>query len=172
MGKKVLIITGSPRLKGNTNALVTAFASGAVAAGNEVEVFDEVQPDSNIQLIEKMAMVYKEKECDCFIGIGGGSNMDAMKACAARIACPNKSIPQMKGTMKIRTSLPLMIAVPTTAGTGSECTIAAVITDGNHKYSLNDPVLCPDYAILGCLDACGRSVFEYTIPSKEYGYVL
>ena len=136
-----LIVTG-PRVS------KTDFFQSLLASLNEVEVFDEVQPDPNIQLIEKMVMVYKEKECDCFIGIGGGSNLDAMKACAARIACPNKSIPQMKGTMKIRTSLPLMIAVPTTAGTGSECTIAAVITDGNHKYSLNDPVLCPDYAIL------------------------
>lgn len=47
MGKKVLIITGSPRLKGNTNALVTAFASGAVAAGNEVEVFDAATANLN-----------------------------------------------------------------------------------------------------------------------------
>ena len=47
MGKKVLIITGSPRLKGNTNALATAFASGAVAAGNEVEVFDAATANLN-----------------------------------------------------------------------------------------------------------------------------
>ena len=47
MGKKVLIITGSPRLKGNTNALVTAFASGAVAVGNEVEVFDAATANLN-----------------------------------------------------------------------------------------------------------------------------
>lgn len=47
MGKKVLIITGSPRVKGNTNALATAFASGAVAAGNEVVVFDAATANLN-----------------------------------------------------------------------------------------------------------------------------
>ena len=76
--------------------------------------------------------------------------MDAAKALAARIARPDKTLRQMRGVMKVGRSTPLLIAVPTTAGTGSETTIAAVITDEktNHKYAINDTVLLPDYAVM------------------------
>ena len=111
-------------------------------------VFDGVHPDPDVKLIEQMVTCYQEKGCDCLVAIGGGSSIDAMKACAARIMCPGKSLSQMKGLLKVRKKLPLMIAIPTTAGTGSECTIATVVCERNHKYAINDPCLCPDYAIL------------------------
>ena len=127
-------------------------------------LFNEVESDPTIETIERMVELYNNSQCDCFVAIGGGSNMDAMKACGARIACPNKSLVQMKGTMKVHKKLPLMVAIPTTAGTGSECTIATVIRDGNHKYSLNDTVLCPDYAILDPLTTVSMpsSITAYT----------
>ncbi len=76
--------------------------------------------------------------------------MDCAKAVGARIAKPKQSLARMKGILKVHKKLPLLIAVPTTAGTGSETTLAAVITDAEtrHKYAINDFPLIPKYAVL------------------------
>ena len=76
--------------------------------------------------------------------------MDCAKALGARIACPNKSLEKMKGILKVGKKIPLLIAIPTTAGTGSETTLAAVITNEkiHHKYPINDFNLIPNYAVL------------------------
>ena len=83
------------------------------------------------------------------VAIGGGSPMDAAKAAAARLARPNRSVGQLKGLLKVRRKIVPFAAVPTTAGTGSETTIAAVVTDETrHKYAVNDLCLIPRWAIL------------------------
>lgn len=83
--------------------------------------------------------------------------MDCAKAAGARIAKPKQSISQMKGLLKVHKKLPLLIAVPTTAGTGSETTLAAVITDSekHHKYPINDFSLIPRYAVLDYHETVG-----------------
>lgn len=83
--------------------------------------------------------------------------MDCAKAAGARIVKPKQSIRKMKGLLKVHKRLPLLIAIPTTAGTGSETTLAAVITDSekHHKYPINDFSLIPRYAVLDYHETMG-----------------
>jgi len=115
-------------------------------------IYSDITPDPTIDCVEKGLAFYLENNCQGFVCIGGGSVIDCGKAIAARVARPNKTIPQMKGILKVFKKIPLLIAIPTTAGTGSEVTAAAVVTDernGTHyKYPISDFCLIPRYAIL------------------------
>ncbi len=113
-------------------------------------VFDGVQSNPTIKQAEEGAAQYFYDNCDGILAFGGGSAMDCAKAIGALMARPEKKLNQMKGLLKVKKKLPPLIAVPTTAGTGSECTVAAVITDGetHDKYVINDFVLIPKYAVL------------------------
>ncbi len=113
-------------------------------------LYAEVKPDPPASQITEMARLYKENKCDGIVAIGGGSNMDAAKAMGAIVVRPNKTIQDLDGVLKVRKEIPFFVAVPTTSGTGSECTIAAVVTDDTigRKYAVADPVLCPNVAVL------------------------
>ncbi len=113
-------------------------------------VYDGVLPNPTVKQVEYGLAVYRENNCDSILAFGGGSAMDCAKAIGARVVCPQKSVNKMKGLLKVCKKLPPFFAVPTTAGTGSECTVAAVITDGDthDKYAINDFSLIPHYAIL------------------------
>jgi alcohol dehydrogenase class IV len=114
------------------------------------EVFSDVEPNPSVNTVNKIQKLYIEKKCDCFIALGGGSAMDAAKGAAARVVKPKKTVNQLGGLLRVLKKIPLFIAVPTTAGTGSETTIAALITDTDthHKYAIMDLSLIPNYAIL------------------------
>lgn len=120
------------------------------AEGIKASVYEQANPNPTIENVENARLVYIEGNAQAIVAIGGGSAMDCAKVCGARIACPKKPVHKMKGVMKILKKTPLLIAVPTTAGTGSEVTLAAVITDGetHHKYPINDFNLIPDIAVL------------------------
>ena len=107
-------------------------------------------PNPTINNIEDALKMYKENDCQAIIAFGGGSPMDCAKGVGARVACPNKPIPKMKGLLKVNHKLPPLYAIPTTAGTGSETTVAAVISnpETHEKYPINDPHLIPKYAVL------------------------
>lgn len=113
-------------------------------------IYDDTVPNPTIINVEEAKELYLENHCQAIIGFGGGSSMDCAKICAARVAKPHQAIKKMRGILKIHRKLPLLIAVPTTAGTGSETTVTAVITDSDthHKYPINDFCLIPDYAVL------------------------
>ena len=119
-------------------------------AGIKLTVFDEVLPNPTISMVEKALVVYNENECEALVAFGGGSVMDLGKVVLARKVKPKKSVSKMKGLLKICHKLPPLFAVPTTAGTGSETTLAAVITDDktHYKYAINDFSLIPHYAVL------------------------
>lgn len=113
-------------------------------------IFDDTVANPTTENICEALTMYYSHECNALIGFGGGSSMDCAKAVGACIAKPHQSFESMKGILKIHKKLPLLIAVPTTAGTGSETTLAAVITDAKtrHKYAINDFPLIPRYAVL------------------------
>lgn len=119
-------------------------------ANIKYSVFDGVQPNPTIYNIEDAREMYIKNGCKGIIAFGGGSPMDCAKAMAARIVNPKKTVAAMGGLLKVGKKIPTMIAIPTTAGTGSETTLAAVVSnpDTHEKYPINDPHLLPAYAIL------------------------
>lgn len=111
--------------------------------------FHSVTANPKIETVEQIAAQFRAEGCDSMVAIGGGSPMDAAKAAAARLARPDRSVGQLKGLLKVHKKIVPFAAVPTTAGTGSETTIAAVVTDEkHHKYAVNDLCLIPRWAIL------------------------
>lgn len=119
-------------------------------SGLHLTVYDGTVANPTTNNVDEALALYKKNNCDCIIAFGGGSAMDCAKATGARVARPNKSLGKMKGVLKVGKKIPLLIAIPTTAGTGSETTLASVITDSEtrHKYAINDFNLIPNYALL------------------------
>ena len=114
------------------------------------EVFDSVLPNPTSDIVLNAVDLFKKSNSDSLIAFGGGSVMDTAKAVGALIARPKKTLAKLGGILKVRKKIPLLIAIPTTCGTGSETTLAAVITDSKtrHKYAINDFPLIPSYAVL------------------------
>ena len=116
----------------------------------EYSLFTEVVANPTTSSVEKALSLYLEESCDSLIALGGGSSMDTAKAVGARIANPKKPLSKMGGILRVRHPIPTLLAIPTTAGTGSETTLASVIVDSEtrHKYAINDFPLIPRYAVL------------------------
>ncbi|MDE7394557.1 MAG: iron-containing alcohol dehydrogenase [Clostridiales bacterium] len=147
-GKHKALLVADPTVKelGLCNNMLEAFES----AGLPYCVYDKVVPNPTTDICEEARALFTQEACDCIVAFGGGSALDCAKAVGARIARPKKSLGKMAGILKVGKKIPLLIAVPTTAGTGSETTLAAVITDAQtrHKYAINDFPLIPKYAVL------------------------
>lgn len=144
--KKVMIVSG----KHTGAVLVPPIRAQIEAAGISAVHFDAVRANPTISIIEQVRERYLAEGCDGFLAVGGGSPMDTAKAAAARIVRPNRTVKQMTGLFKVMHALPPFIAVPTTAGSGSETTIAAVITNEktHHKHAIMDLCLVPRFAVL------------------------
>jgi len=112
-------------------------------------IYDGTVPNPTADNVEKASSMFKANACEAIVAFGGGSSIDCAKGVGAKIARPKKRIRNMRGLLRIRKRIPLLIAIPTTAGTGSEATIAAVISDTqtHQKYLIIDLVLTPHYAI-------------------------
>lgn len=145
--KKVLVVTD----KGLMSLHLLDGLFEALGGQNvDYSLYDGTNPNPSINNIEEAYKIYRDTGCQAVIAVGGGSPMDCAKVCAARAARPKMEIAKMRGVLKIRKKLPPLFAVPTTAGTGSETTIAAVVSnpETHEKYPINDPVLRPAYAVL------------------------
>jgi len=116
----------------------------------KVDIYDSTVSNPLDFNVEDALKHYKNSNAKGIIALGGGSVIDVAKAVGARVVRPKKSVKKMKGLLKVRKKLPLLIAIPTTAGTGSEVTVTSVITDSetHHKYTINDFSLIPHYAVL------------------------
>ena len=143
---KILIVTDSIISK---LGLLKDMTDALTAGGAQYVVFDEITPDAPIPLIEKGIEFYKEHDCDAIVAFGGGSSMDASKAIAVAISNP-KPLRQLAGYLKGFRAPVKIYAVPTTAGTGSEVTVAAVISDPERqsKLVIVDPRMVPKMAAL------------------------
>jgi len=150
----VLIVTDKVLMK---LGLLDALFNSLEIEGILYSVYDKTIPNPTIDNIEEALVMYKNGNCQGIVAFGGGSPIDCAKGVAARVARPRKPISKMKGVLKILKKTPLLFAVPTTAGTGSEATIAAVISNAitHEKYAINDTVLIPSYAVLDPLLTIG-----------------
>ena len=143
----VLLVTGpNVSRRGLTRPLLGALKEAGIGCA----VYDKTPPNPTVSAVEEGAALYRAQGCQAILGFGGGSNLDCAKAVGVRVVLPGKPLSQCAGILKVRRPLPLLIAVPTTAGSGSETTIAAVITDrsARHKYAISDFPLIPRYAVL------------------------
>lgn len=120
------------------------------AAGIEYVVYDGVQPNPTDRNVNEGLKLFRENGCQAMVAFGGGSPMDCCKGIGAMAVKKGKTVEQLQGLFKILHKIPTIFAVPTTAGTGSETTVAAVITNEktHHKASMNDTSLMPKYAVL------------------------
>ena len=144
---KVLIVTDKGLM--SIHLLDPLFAE-LKKQGIDYVVYDGVQPNPTIPSIEECRQIYIDNHCKGIIAFGGGSPMDCAKAAAARVVKPKQSVRKMRGYLKVCKKLPPFFAVPTTAGTGSETTLAAVVTDPetHEKNAICDSSLRPKYAVL------------------------
>jgi len=145
--KSVLLVTGKGTMKrGMADELLEALKDAGISAA----IYDKTVPNPTISNIEEALALYMENGCGGIIAFGGGSPIDCAKGVGARVVKSHKSIPQLRGYLKVRSKLPPVYAVPTTSGTGSEATLAAVVVnaDTHEKYSINDFVLIPRVAVL------------------------
>lgn len=142
--RKALVVTDSFL---HQSGLLDGLLESIREADVEYTVFDGVQPDPTFAIVANAKQACAG--CDAVVAVGGGSVMDTAKAVAAAVA-NHTSAESLAGMLKVhRRPLPF-IAVPTTAGTGSETTVAAIISDTatHSKKQLLDPKLVPMFAIL------------------------
>ena len=145
--ESVLLVTGKTHKRiGATLPLEKSLNDNGI----KVVVYSDTKPNPTVGNVEEVKELYIKNSCDAIIAFGGGSPLDCAKALGALVAYPKKDLKDLKGVLKVRRKTPTIIAIPTTAGTGSECTLAAVITDDvkKDKYAISSFPLIPEYAVL------------------------
>ena len=144
--KNVLIVTDSVLMSlGLLDGMIEALED----VGIDYTIYDGVQPNPTDINVKEGLQLFRDNQCEAMIAFGGGSSMDCAKAIGA-MHVKNKEVEKMQGLFRVLHRIPTIFAVPTTAGTGSETTVAAVITNSktSHKASMNDVSLMPKYAVM------------------------
>ena len=143
----VLVVTGSGMVRrGQVKPMLDGFDAAGIRY--TLQTYDTTDPTSDD--VEAGFKTYKENGCKTIVALGGGSRIDCAKGIAAKAVHPRKKVSQLQGLLKVHWPIPAFVAIPTTAGAGSETTVAAVITDSatHRKAAINDPFLIPKYAVL------------------------
>ena len=145
--RDVLVVTGDSLLR---RGMLEPMLRAMDAEGIHYTVFHLSRPDPTSEDVEAGYRIYRENGCKALVALGGGSRIDCAKGIAAKAMRPRETVAQLQGLLKVRRPIPPFAAIPTTAGAGSETTVAAVITDSatHRKAAINDPVLIPRYAVL------------------------
>ena len=145
-GSHAMLISG-PTLR--KMGVVDKAADYLKDAGMAVDIFTDVEANPSVTTVEKATEAYKESGADFIVALGGGSPMDVAKAVGVT-AKYGGSITEYEGAHKVPGKIVPLIAIPTTAGTGSEVTAFSVITDHSRDYKLTvfSYELLPAYAIL------------------------
>ena len=179
-GSRVLIVT-DPGLR--ASGVVDQVVEKLTHAWIPAVVFDEVPQDSGSKTVERAIRILRDKTCDLVVGVGGGSSLDAAKAVAFGATNP-PPITQYAGLNKLRTPGLPMIAIPTTAGTGSEVSYWSVMTDDDRqikigiggalvfpRVALADPALTlslpPFLTATTGMDALTHAIESYTNTSYQ-----
>jgi len=146
--KRVLLVTDAGLMK---LGLPAPLIGGLEKAGVFCAVYDKTAANPSLSQIKDARRLYAEAKCEAVVAFGGGSPMDCAKMVCFLTAYPRMKPARARGVQPIRLRRPpLLFAVPTTAGTGSEITIAAVVSnpDTHAKYTVMSPLLRPKYAVL------------------------
>jgi len=137
--------------KGVTGAGLTGIVTQAVGGGLRIgAVADDVPPDSDLRIVHRLADIYRREDCDAILAVGGGSVMDTAKAVNILVSERADDLMRFSGAGALKRPLRPLVAIPTTAGTGSEATIIAVVKDHQRhlKMAFASPYLMPDLAVL------------------------
>jgi alcohol dehydrogenase len=130
--------------------LTKALEDSLTKEGYSYAIYKDVVPNPTFDCINEAKAVALKNNCDCLIAVGGGSSMDTAKSVGALLANPKASLTSLRGILKVHHRYHLLIAIPTTAGTGSEATVAAVVVNPktHEKFAIDDPKLIPQVAVL------------------------
>jgi len=144
--RKLLIVTDGMLVK---IGLLKGLEARLEKLGVRYVIYDGILPDPTIDQIEGGLKILRRERCQAILAVGGGSPIDAAKVIAAR-ATNNKPVSKMEGMFKVFSAPMPLYVIPTTAGTGSEVTIAAVVSDPKKKKKspIMDPKLVPMMAAL------------------------
>ena len=145
--RDVLVVTGAGMVRrGQVQPMLDGFLENGIRY--VLLAYDTTDPTSDD--VERGYQTYKEQGCKAIVALGGGSRIDCAKGIAAKAVHPRKPVVRLQGQLKVLWPMPPVVAIPTTAGAGSETTVAAVITDSktHRKAAINDPCLIPRYAVL------------------------
>jgi choline dehydrogenase len=140
-----------PLLVTDPGVVAAGIAERAQALMENAVVFEEVRPNPDIELVDRGAELYRAEGCDGLVGVGGGSSLDTAKSIGVVAVHGGSILDYEYGSTPLTRRVPPLVAVPTTAGTGSEVTLWAVITDHERKIKFNvggTPLIGPHVALV------------------------
>ncbi len=142
----ILTDTGVSRA-GLVDLVLNAFAESGITVG---VLYDQIPPDSDVVLVNQLATLFKQHECDSIVAVGGGSVIDTAKGINIVVTEESDDLLKFMGAEVLRKTMKPLIVVPTTSGTGSEVTCIAVISDHtrNIKLVFSSQYLLPRAAVL------------------------
>jgi choline dehydrogenase len=127
----------TPLLVTDKGVAAAGLAEAALERLDQAVLFDDVKPNPDIALVGRASALYRESGCDGLVALGGGSSMDTAKAIGVEASHGGSILEYEYGHTPLTQRIPPLVAVPTTAGTGSEVTLWAVITDPDRKIKFN-----------------------------------